>query len=74
MQLSINRFKVCQCHLLFQNHLVETDNEICIEETTVEYSKTETATDELEVVQMLRVDTRSGINLKGVVIVGGVFE
>jgi hypothetical protein len=40
----------------------------------MEYPKTETSSDELEVVQMLWVDTRSRVDLKGIVVVGRVLE
>ena len=40
----------------------------------MENRQTDNATDELEVVEMLRVDARVGINLQGIIIVGGVFE
>lgn len=30
--------------------------------------------DELEVIEMFGIDTRVGINLQGIIIVGGVFE
>lgn len=40
----------------------------------MENCQTDNTTDELEVVEMLGVDTRVGINLQGIIIVGGVFE
>ena len=40
----------------------------------MEDAQTETPSDELEVVQMFGIDARSRIDLKGVVVVGGVLE
>lgn len=40
----------------------------------MENGQTNNTADKLEVVEMLRVNTRVRINLQGVVIVGGVFE
>lgn len=56
MKFSIDGLEICECDLLLQDHLVETDDEVRIEEATVEDTETKTATNELEVVQMLRVD------------------
>lgn len=40
----------------------------------MENTKTQTASDELEVIQMFRVDTRRGIDLKSVVVVRRVLK
>jgi hypothetical protein len=40
----------------------------------MENCKAHNPPNELEVIQMLRIDTRVRINLKGIVIVGGVLE
>lgn len=40
----------------------------------MEDSQTDHTADELEVVEMLGVNTRVRINLQGIIIVGGVFE
>jgi hypothetical protein len=40
----------------------------------MENRKTDYSANELEVVQMLGVDARVGINLQGIVVVSGVFE
>ena len=40
----------------------------------MENAQTKTPSDELEVVQMLGIDTRSWVDLEGIVVVGGVFE
>lgn len=74
MQFSIYTLQVRDHNLLLQDHLVECDNEVCIQEPTVEDAQAETPSNELEVVQMLGIDTRSGIDLEGIVVVGGVFE
>lgn len=40
----------------------------------MENAQAETPSDELEVVQMLGVDTGSRVDLEGVVVVGGILE
>ena len=40
----------------------------------MEDSQTKTSTDEFEIIQMLRVYTRSGVDLKCVVIVRGILK
>ena len=57
MQLGIDTFQVCQCDLLLQNHLVETDNEVGIQEAAMEDSEPKTSPDELEVIQVLWIDS-----------------
>lgn len=56
VKFGIDGLEIRKRDLLLQDHLVETDDEVCVEEATVEDTETETATNELEVVQMLRVD------------------
>lgn len=74
MQLRVDTLKVGESDLLAKNHLVEADNEVCIQEPTMEDTKSKASSDELEVVQMLRVNTRRRVDLQGIVVVGGVFE
>lgn len=73
-QLGIHTLEIRESDLLVQNHLVETDNEVGIDESTMEDSQPEATTDELEVVEMLRVNTRRGVDLEGIVVRGGVLE
>lgn len=40
----------------------------------MEDRKTDNTADELEVIEMLRVDTGVRINLQGIIIMGGIFE
>lgn len=40
----------------------------------MEDSQTDHSADELEVIEMLRVHARVGINLQGIIIVGGIFK
>jgi len=40
----------------------------------MEYAQTQASTDEFEVIEMFGVHARSGINLKSVVVMGGVFK
>jgi len=74
MQLSINRFQVRQCDLLLEDHLVETDDEVGIQESPVEYTQPKTTTNKLEVVQVFGVHARRGIDLKGVIVMSRVFK
>jgi hypothetical protein len=74
MQILIDTLHVLQRHLLPQHHLVEGTDEERVQETAMENCQTDYSADELEVVQMLRVDARVGINLEGIVVVSGVFE
>jgi hypothetical protein len=74
MQVFIDTLHILKSDLLPQHHLVEGTDEERIQEATVENSKADHPANELEVVEMLRVDPRVGINLQGIIIVGGVFE
>ena len=74
MQFSVNTLQVCQSDLLLEDHLVETDNEVGIQEATVKNTETEASTDEFEIIQMFGIDTRSRVDLEGIVVVGGILE
>lgn len=74
MQILIHTFHILKTDLLPQHHLVESSNEEGIQESTVEDSQTNHSADELEVIEMLGVHARVGINLQGIIIVGRVFE
>lgn len=74
MQVFVNAFHILKSDLLPQHHFVEGSDEERIQETAVENSKADDPANELEVVEMLRVDPRVGINLQGIIIVRGVFE
>lgn len=63
MQLRIHTLQIRQRNLLPQNHLVETDNEIRVQEPAMEDRQTHTPSNELEVVQMLRVDAGGRVDL-----------
>ena len=56
MQFRIDTFQICQCDFLLQNHLVETDNKVGIQETTMEDAKPKASANELEVIQMFWID------------------
>lgn len=71
MQFGVDTLQVHESHLLLQDHLVEGSDEVGIQEPAVEDAQTQTATDELEVVQMFRVDARGRVDLKSVVVVCG---
>jgi len=74
MKVCIHPLHIGESDLLPQNHLVEGADEEGIEEAAVEDGKTDHAPNELEVVKMFRVDARVRIDLKGVVVVGGIFK
>lgn len=74
MQLRIDALQIRQRHFLLQDHLIETDNEVCVKETAVEDTQAQASADELEVIQVLGVDTRCRVDLKSVVVMGGILE
>jgi hypothetical protein len=74
MKLCINTLEVGQCHFLPQDHFVEADNEVSVEESAMEDAQAQATTDELEIVEMLRVDAGCRINLQRIVIVRRVLE
>ena len=74
MQLGIDTLQIRDGHFLLEDHLVERCDEVSIQESSVEDTETQASSDKLEVVQMFRVDTGCGVDLEGIVIVGGVFE
>jgi hypothetical protein len=74
MEIRIHTLHVLQRNLLPQNHLVKCSNEESVQKAAMENGQTNNAPNELEVVQMLGVDARMRVNLKGVVVVRGVLE
>ena len=74
VQLSIHALQVRKRDLLAEDHLVERRDEVGIQEATVEDAKPQAPADELEIVQVLRVDTRRWVDLQRVVIVRRVLE
>jgi hypothetical protein len=74
VELCIDTLHVGQGDPLLQDHLVECTNKECIQEAPVEDSQTDNATNELEVSEMLRVDTGVWVDLEGVVVVSRVLE
>lgn len=74
VQLYINTLQIRQGHLLLEYHLVEANDEVGIQETSMEDTKTKASSNEFEVIQMLRVNARCRVNLKGVIVVGRVFK
>jgi hypothetical protein len=63
MKSSVHTLQIGQCNLLLEDHLVERDDEIGVKESSMEDTKTDTSSDEFEVVEMFRVDSRVGIDL-----------
>jgi len=74
VKLGVYTLQIGQRNLLLQDHLVERDDKVGVQETPVEDTQTKNSTNELEVVQMFRVDSRVGVDLEGVVVVCRVFE
>lgn len=74
MKLSIDTLKIREGDLLFQDHFVEANNEVGIQEPSMENSEAQAASNELEIVKMLRVYPRGWVNLECIVVVGGIFE
>lgn len=74
MKLCIDTLEIRKRDFLLENHLVECSDEVGIEEAAVEDTETQASSNELEVVQMLRVNTRSRVDLQSVVVVCGVLE
>ena len=73
-QLGIDALQVGDDDLLAEDHLVERSNEVRVQESPVEDTETQATPDELEVVQVLRVDTRRRVDLQRVVVVRRVLE
>jgi len=74
MEFCINRLQVIHCHMFPHNHFVKTWHEVGIKEPTVEDRKSKHSSDELEVTQVVRVDSRIRIYLKSVVVMCRIFE
>jgi hypothetical protein len=74
MKISIDTLHILECDLLSQDHLVEGTDEEGVQEAAMEDGQTDNTSDELEVIQMLGVDSRVGVDLKSVVVVRRVFE
>lgn len=74
MQLRIDTLQIRNGDFLLEDHLVERSNKVRIQESSMEDAKTQASTNELEVVQMFRVDTWRRVDLKRVVIMRRVLE
>ena len=74
MQFRIHALQTRQGDLPLQNHLVQANHEVCIQELAMEDSKADTTSDKLEVVEVLRVDPRCRADLEGIATVLRVFE
>lgn len=74
MDIGIDRLEIGQCDLLFQDHLVERNDKEGIQQTAVKNRQTDDTSNELEVVQVLRVDVGVRVDLKGIVVVGRVLK
>lgn len=74
MQVRVHAFQIRQGDTLTQDHPIQAAHEVHTQGPAVEDSKAGTAPDELEVVEMLRVNSRCRVNSEGGVVVHGVFE
>lgn len=74
MQIRIHTFQIRQGDLPMQDHPVQTDHKVRIQEPAVEDAKANTTPDEFEIVEMFWVDCGCRVDLEGVVIVCRVFE
>jgi len=74
VDVSVDRLEIGQSDLLLQDHLVERDDKEGIQQTAVKNRQTDNASNELEVVQVLRVDVGLRADLKGIVVVGRVLK
>ena len=74
MEILVDALHVLKGNLLPQHHLVKRSNEERIQEPMMEYSQTNDTPNELEVVQVLIVDSGMRVYLERVVIVSGVFK
>lgn len=74
MELFIYTLHILHQNLLPQHHFVESADEERIQEAAVENRQADDTADEFEIVQMLGVDAGVRVDLKGIIIVGGVFE
>ena len=70
----IDTFKVGDCDLFTEDHLVEARDEESVKETAMEDGHSDDASDKLEVGEMLGVDVRRGVYLEGVAVHGGIGE
>jgi hypothetical protein len=55
VQFVIDRLEILEVHLLAEDHLVETWNEICVDEPMVEDGEAEDTPNKLEVIEVFRV-------------------
>ena len=74
MEIRIDTLHILESNLLPQDHLVESTNEECVQEASVENGQTNDTTNELEITKMLGVDAGMWVNLEGVVVVCRVLE
>ncbi len=74
VQLDIHTLQIRKSNLFLQDHFVEADDEVRVEESTVEDAETKHASNELEVIQVLWVDARVRVDLQRVIVVRRVLE
>jgi len=74
MEVRINTLHIGNGDLFANHHFIEGDNEESIQESAMENGQSDDTTDESEVVQMLRIDTRVRVDLQCVIVVSRVLE
>jgi hypothetical protein len=74
MQIRIHTLQIGQGNFPAQDHLVQADYEVRIQEPAVKDTEANTPPDKFEIVEMFWVDSRCRVNLESIVIVRRVFE
>jgi len=74
VKFGVDSLQIGDSHRLSKNHLVERGNEVCVQESPMEDGETNDAADELEVTEMVWVDSRCRIDLQGIIVVRRVLE
>jgi hypothetical protein len=74
MEIFVNSLHVLKCDFLSEHHLIKCANKERIQESAMENCQSDNSSNELEVVQMFGIDAGVRVDLKGVIIVCGVFK
>ena len=74
VQFGVHALKIRQCDFLLQYHFMERNDKVSVKESSVENAQAKNPSDELEIVEMLRVYAGSGIDLQRVVVMCRIFE
>ena len=74
VKVCIYTLHVCKRDLLPQYHLVESADEKGIQEAPMEDCQPNYSSNEFEVIEMLGIDARVGVDLQSVVVVSRIFK